>query len=348
MNQTQAQTTRTSPDKISLRMELLGDLMMILLVVINLSLIVFDWFFSITPVNALIAHSAPEFHEIYALSIHANFFYYDLIFVAIFFSEFLLSWAVAIKRKTFERWFFYPLVHWYDLLGCIPVDALRWLRLLRVLSLLYRLQRSGIIDLSNTEAWKFVMKYYKVLVEEISDRIVINVLEGVQEQVREGNPLVHRIQSEVLQPRTKQLADYIAVRIITVTEKTHERYRDDLGIYLTRFTDDALAKSRSGSALASMPLIGPRVVALLGETVRELGTSLVDQLIIDITRPENRDKLDDVLLALFEDAAIEPAQISQLVSETLLDILEQVKAQVAEKQWRAELAEDKSDNLPEN
>ena len=331
-----AQASQTTQGKTSLRLELLDDFLMILLVVFNLLLIVFDWFFAIAPINALIAQNAADFHQTYSTTIHANFFYYDLIFVAIYLSEFFIRWVLAIKRRTFERWFFYPLIHWYDLLGCIPVDALRWLRLLRVVSLLYRLQRSGIIDLSNTEAWKFAMKYYNALVEEISDRVVLNVLEGVQQQVREGNPLMHRIQSEVLQPRTKQLADYIAGRIITVTGKTHERYREDMGIYLSRFTDEALTKSRSGSVLASMPIIGPRVVALIGETVRELGTSLVDQLIADITQTENRDKLDDVLMALFEDAAIEPEQISQLVTETLLDILDQVKAQVAEKQWKVD------------
>lgn len=160
-----------------------------------------------------------------------------------------------------------------------------------------------------------------MLVEEVSDRVVINVLTGVQQQARDGNPLVHRIQSEVLSPRTQQLVDYLVERIITITEKTHIRYRADLGNYLATFTDEALSRTKSGAAMASMPIIGPRLVTLVGESVREIGTTLVEQLIADITRAENRDKLDDVLMALFEDAQIEPEKISKLVTETLLDIL---------------------------
>lgn len=316
------------------KFELVDDVVMIVLVIINLHLIVFDWLFSVLAINSLLASVAPEFHQFYGSTIHADFFYYDLFFVAIFLSEFVIRWIIAVREKTYHRWFFYPFIHAYDLLGCIPIGAFRWLRLLRVVSLVYRLQRAGLIDLSKTAAWQFVQRYYQIVVEEISDRVVLNVLGGVQQQIQQGNPLVHRVQREVLQPRAKQLVDYIAERVITVIEASHERYRDDLGNYLVEFTEQALKNTRSGSKLAALPVVGPRVVMLVSETVRELGSALVEQLISDLTQAENRAKLDEVLITLFEDAAIETEQINQLVSDTLLDILEQIKAEVAKQQWK--------------
>ncbi len=90
----------------------------------------------------------------------------------------MIRWAVAIARGTYHRWFFYPFVHWYDLLGCIPVGSFRWLRILRVVSLMFRLQKMGVVDFRDTYIGRSVIKYYRILVEEVSDRVVINVLEG--------------------------------------------------------------------------------------------------------------------------------------------------------------------------
>lgn len=62
-----------------------------------------------------------------------------MIFVSIFIAELLIRWMVTIHQKTYHKWFFYPVIHWFDVLGCIPVGSFRWLRLLRVFSILYRL-----------------------------------------------------------------------------------------------------------------------------------------------------------------------------------------------------------------
>ena len=316
------------------------DLLMIALVIINLLWLTFDWLFGFGFISNHIAQLSPAFHEFYATEVHANFLYYDLWFVAVYLTEFSIRWAVAVARQTYHRWFFYPFIHWYDLLGCIPVGGFRWLRLLRVITLLSRLQRTGIIDMSDTAAGRFFIKYYNVLVEEISDRVVLNVLEGVQREVREGNPLLHRIESEVLAPRRQQLVDHLAERIIQASTGIHGRYRDALGEYLARLTDEALAATRSGARLAAIPVAGPRAISMIRETVQELGVALADQLLDDISATENRATLDRLLEDLLGDAIGDTNQISTLVQDTLLEVLEQIKAQVSVQRWK--LAEERA------
>src|SRR5690606_19121017 len=192
----------------------LVDLALIGLILLNLGLVLFDWLFRIPAVQDLLHMLSPAFFSFYRDTVHATFLEIDLWFVAVFLTEFVIRWGFAIGRRTYHRWFFYPFAHWYDLLGCIPVGSFRWLRILRVVSLTYRLQRAGLIDLSNTVAWQFAEKYYNVVVEEISDRVVINVLNDVQQQIKQGNPAANRIQSEVLKPRARQLVDYIAARVV--------------------------------------------------------------------------------------------------------------------------------------
>ena len=316
------------------------DVLMIALVIINLLWLTFDWLFGFSFVSGHIAQLSPAFHAFYDTEIHANFLYYDLWFVAIYLTEFFIRWAVAIGRQTYHRWFFYPFIHWYDLLGCIPVGGFRWLRLLRVITLLSRLQRTGIIDLTDTAPGRFFIKYYNVVVEEVSDRVVINVLEGVQREVREGNPLLHRIESEVLAPRKQQLVDHLAERIIQASTGIHARYRDELGDYLARLTDESLAATRSGARLAAIPVAGPRAIAMIRETVQELGVALADQLLDDISAEANRTALDQLLENLLSDAVGDTSGISGLVQETLLEVLEQVKGQVSVQRWK--LAEERA------
>jgi hypothetical protein len=90
---------------------LLVDVLMILLVIVNLGLILFDWLFSAQMVQQGLAHIAPDFTAFYADTIHADFIFWDLIFVSIYLTEFSIRWIIAIVNKTHHRWFFYPFVH---------------------------------------------------------------------------------------------------------------------------------------------------------------------------------------------------------------------------------------------
>src|SRR5690606_41794798 len=94
-------------------------------------------------------------------------------------------WILAIAVRDYPRWYFFPFAHWYDLLGCIPIAGMRFLRILRIFSILYRLKKYAIVDFSNSPVFRFFNFYYEVLLEELSDRIVVKVLSGTQERSEE-------------------------------------------------------------------------------------------------------------------------------------------------------------------
>ncbi|EKF74833.1 hypothetical protein A11A3_06360 [Alcanivorax hongdengensis A-11-3] len=331
---------RLHPEKLKPNLDTVGfaiDLGMIALVVLNLGLILFDWLFQVPPVQSLLATYTPAFHDFYRDSIHADFLFYDLCFVAVYLTEFTLRWIAAIARGTYHRWFFYPFAHWYDLLGCIPVGSFRWLRVLRVVSLLFRLQRMGIVDLSQTWLGQTLIKYYGIVVEEISDRVVINVLNGAQREVGGGSPLLHRIEKEVLMPRRDQLVSFAASRVAQATQKSHAQYREQLAEYFSHLTDEALVRTQAGRRLAAVPVAGPRAIALLGEAVRETGTAFVDQLVDDLASPASRPQLEQLFQDMLSAAIGDDRQaLDSMLRDTLLDILEQIKVQVAVQQWKLE------------
>src|SRR5699024_6365167 len=123
---------------------------MMVLLLVNLSLIIFDWLFLTSFVKEFLFTHANSFYHYYNENIHKNFLTIDLFFVAIFLTELLIRWGIAIRGHAYHRWFFYPFVHWYDTLGCIPIASFRFFRILRIVSIGYRLQRLSIIDLRKT------------------------------------------------------------------------------------------------------------------------------------------------------------------------------------------------------
>lgn len=338
---------RLHPEKLQLNLDglrFLVDIGMILLVLANLGLILFDWVFQIGFAQTLMQRWAPAFFHFYQDSVHANFTSIDLAFVSVYLTEFVASWAIAAARHTYYRWFFYPFVHWYDLLGCIPVGSFRWLRVLRLVGLAYRLQKRGVVDFSQTAIGQTAIKYYDVLMEEVSDRVVIKVLQGAQREIRTGGQMMQRVEVEVLAPRRGQLVDYVAGRIADIARLSHDQYRDRLSDYLVYVTDEAVKRTSAGRRLAAIPVAGPRAIALLGETVRDTGTAIVDQLVEDIASPANRAELDalvdDLLRATRDGHDVTDSRLNTMIRETLLEILDHVQDQVAIQHWK----QDDNDN----
>ena len=207
------------------------DFLMLGLLIVNLSFIIWDSIYNFVAVQNLLKDYAPALQSTYH-PIHERFIFYDLIFVAIFLSEFVLRWGYSIRAKVYDRWYFYPFIHWYDLVGCIPVGSLRFLRILRVISIIYRLHQYKIIDFTNTRLFRFVNFYYEAFMEELSDRIVLKVLSGVQEEVRRGSPLFERIQQDILFPRRDMLSDWISERVAVAAKEGYVPNRGALRAYL--------------------------------------------------------------------------------------------------------------------
>lgn len=318
------------------RLGFLIDVAMILLVIANLTLIIFDWLFSAQIIQATFANYLPNFHKFYLHSIHKNFITIDLIFISIYLTELGVRWAVAIYRKTHHRWFFYPFVHWYDVLGCIPVGSFRWLRVLRLITLLHRMQRMGLVDLTGTYLGRTIIKYYRIIVEEVSDRVIINVLQGAQQEVADGAPLLHRIEKNILLPRKNLLAEFIVSKIAEISREGHTMYHQQATEYIATLVDRSFTKTRQGARLASIPIAGTRVRLGITETVKEVLEALLNELVQDLEAEENRAMLEQLVLDAAHLIAPEGEELSSFIQQIIAEVLDEVITQVSVKRWQLE------------
>lgn len=311
------------------------DCIMLGLIIANLALILFEWLYAIDAFRAFLAEHVTWFYEFYDPVIHENFLWIDLAFISVFVIELLAQWAVAIAQRTYHRWFFYPFVHWYDVLGCIPVGSFRFLRVLRIFSMLFKMQRLEIVDLRNTFFFRSLDKYRGILVEEVSDRVVVNVLNGFQDEVRRGSPVTDQIVRDVIEPRREELIEALARRIQKATRRAHTHYRADLRAYLERRVADAVDRNAEIAALEQIPMLGPQVGMLLERAISDITISVVSGILADAA--SERNAVVQEVAAISADTLLMAdghLDLNQVVREVLLEAVELIKEQVKIQQWK--------------
>ncbi len=309
------------------------DLVMMAILVANLALIVFEMLFEITAVQSLIERYTPSFHRFYDENIHAHFLTIDLYFVAIFLTEFVVHWAIAVKKGIYHRWFFYPFIHWYDLLGSIPVGSLRILRLLRIVAIGFRLHRLGVIDIHNYYAYRFVAKYKDIIAEELSDRVILKALESTQDEIRRGSRMSEQIIAEVILPRTKPLFDVLAPEIERAVHEVMKRHGPSIQRYTDRVIANAFTEESNDLIITKVPLLGGKVVQITQGIVQGLAEQIVDQISRDIDAVDVRQMLEQLDASLLKGFKVSP-QLQQLVNEILLESIERIKDQIRVQQWK--------------
>ncbi|MFW5994591.1 MAG: ion transporter [Spirochaetia bacterium] len=312
------------------------DLIMVTLLLVNLTWILFDWLFAADVVQSWLADITPRFTRFYADTIAPNFLLYDLGFIAVFMAEFMYRWIRAIARKSYHRWFFFPFVHWYDVLGLIPIAGFRLLRLLRIISITLRLHRSGIIDLTDLPAFRFLAKYYNVALQEITDRVTVNLIGEAQEEVRHGGPVVDRIIDEVVRPQKESLVEWLSHRVETVAAQNYERYRGDIRKYVRQRINHALAENREFKRLEHVPVFGSMMRDAVESAVSDMVFTVVRDIMQDIASKKNRAILNESVEIVFDTIVLkeEDSALSHIVVDTVDRSLEIVKQQISIQKWK--------------
>lgn len=314
------------------------DLTMVNLVVINLLYILFEWNFTINVFNEALLAYFPEFHGWYNTHLHRNFFRYDLYFVAVFAIEFCIRWFFAIYKQENHKWFFYPFLHWYDVLGLIPLGQFRVLRIFRVGSMVVRLHKMGVIDLRDSYLYRIFQRYSGVIVEEVSDRVVVNVLSGVQDELKHGTPVVSRIIMEVVRPQKDVLVEWLSSRITAASEQHYERYQEQLQAYVNRKVAEAVRNNSEVSDIARIPIVGSTITGKLEKAVAQITYAVIEGMMKDLSSEENSQVISELadvtmdMMLLHE----EDEELNRMSVEMINQSIEIIKEQVEVKRWQEE------------
>ena len=317
---------------------------MLLLLGINVTWIIFEWHFQFRFIREALEHYTPAFFHFYNDNFHENFLKYDVYFITIFIIELLIRWVIAIVNKTHHRWFFFPFIHWYDVLGCIPVGTFRILRVLRVFSTMFRLQQMGVLDFRGSYFYRLGTKYYNILVEEVSDRVVVNVLSGMQEEVKGGNQLTNRMLTEIVKPHREKLVEWLSHRIKRTAMHNYGMYKEDIRDYLQQTVKNAVRTNKEVKDISQIPVLGSTIRKSLETAVSDITFNVIDNAIRDLASDHNNKAIEELTDIAFDIALLEEEdkELNKVITDMAVESIEMIKEQVKVQQWKIKEEKEKA------
>ena len=257
-----------------------------------------------------------------------NFWKIDLPFLILFWIEFVVRWFLAIRRRTYARWFFFPIFYWYDLLSLIPVMSLRPLRLLRLISIYMRLRTSELSRIGQDVVTRTVAYFSNIITEEVSDRVAVRILEEVGEEVLDGTHT--RITRAVVEPRREEIEEVLAnqIRAVLTDEETLDNFRQLLRLNL----ENAVEESESLRAVPLPRFVVKPIVHTVGDVILDTALETVHAT---FASEEGQKALQTVAGSILEELFYGPAlvELEGLIKDITMQVIDHLQEVVKVKKW---------------
>lgn len=312
---------------------------MVTLAFVNVNLIIFDFTFSYDLAYDFFFNIVPKFTVWYDTVIHQRFIFIDLAFVAIFLIEFLIRWMIATFQKEYREWWFFPFARWYDLLGLIPIGSFRFLRVLRIFSILARLQKMKVIDFREHSFFPFVNKYYNAFIEEVSDKVVINVLDGIQHEMKGEDEVAQRIVRDVIKPNNDRMVKFALTKVQYLTKQILFNNRENLKDYLQLKVNNAVNNNDEMKLIKAVPGLGSIIRKQLDSAIADITYKVIEGIVDDVANFENEDFLNKEINNIsydLMDTLENDQELEQIVNEITESTVNIIKVQIAKKKWKEE------------
>ncbi|UXZ05634.1 hypothetical protein [Moraxella nasicaprae] len=276
------------------------------------------------------------FLENYATNHHTIIATIGGFFTLFWITDLLVRWLLAIIKRTYYRWFFFPFVHWYEVLGCFPV--LRALRLLRAAVIIRRLHRMG-IQIIPTRWLNSAKFYYHVILEELSDRVILTAIDNLREQLgRSGShgQMIHRtisqnrqaIESAILSLLRNELTPRLQAALLA---DEGEKLAQDIG----KAVENALSETPElRRYLKLIPIAGGMIESQITNVGKHIGTSVTQAINAHLFHDETLDGLMTSIAHGVANIDTSRPEVQHLVSEVVEDAISTFEEQVKNQQWK--------------
>jgi hypothetical protein len=228
-------------------------------------------------------------------------------------------------------------MRWYDVISLIPVGSLRLLRLLRLASLLIRLHKRGIIDLTDSRVYRFFEFYFNVFVDEVSDRVIIRTLDDVRREIKEESPIARQIITEVIAPQRELLVEHLSRRIGAIAQQSYENHMGAMREYVEEVIAEAVDADPGIRSLQRVPVLGRSVTETLSQSIREIVYQVFDRVIRDVSAAEQNRVVDEAVSVIIGALLEKHPELGDLGTRMTLEALELIKERVRVQHWKERL-----------
>ncbi|MGB3760413.1 MAG: hypothetical protein WBA07_29225 [Rivularia sp. (in: cyanobacteria)] len=255
-----------------------------------------------------------------------KFWIIDLPFVILFLLE-LLARSFYIKRRHAGfSWLDCILWRWYDVFLILPVW--RWLR---IIPILVRLDKAELLNLQSIrqQAQKGIVANFA---EEITQIVVIRVINKTQNSIRQGNLTRWLQQSQTLRPyvdinNVDEIEALAGIFVQTIIREVLPKVQPQIITLLQHNIDSAFNQSSIYRNLSNLPGLGQMQSQLSEQLAPQIATNLY-HAVVSATEDPVSAKLSSELVKRFSESLTSEIQKKQVLSQIqslLIDFLEEIK-----------------------
>ncbi len=322
------------------KVALVYDILMMVLIIINLvclsanGILLSDfghWLFDFTRL--------PEVLEFYKTELRPWVIKTEGWFTTFLIIELFVRWIIAISIKQHQRWWFFPFIHWYEVLSILP--QLRFLRLLRAVAIGYNLHTHGYQVIP--KAWyRRAEFYYNLVMEELTSRIVLTVLDGIKREISTSTTHKQLI-DELVESHRQLLAVALADILQESLGKELQAQRFMIAKNVGQVVNQAIEDTPELTQLLRLiPIVGSRIEQQIQSIGQRLGENITQGLIDPFTQTTS--SKENPTFAMISDKISQiqiehNPHIDKLVESAVFDTIEAIRKQVKVKQWKQFLEE---------
>ncbi|WP_351119001.1 hypothetical protein [Psychrobacter sp. SMN/5/1215-MNA-CIBAN-0208] len=251
--------------------------------------------------------------------------------------ELLLRWAIAIKQKVYYRWFFFPFVHLYEVLGCFP--QLRALRLFRAVVIGRRLHQLGYQVLP--QPWINRIKFYiDLILEELSDRVILTTIYNFRQQLTDSEVHTSLIKSTLDRNREQIEAMLLSLlRQELVPQLQKLAGQSDGGKLIANEVGNAIQDGLANTPelrryLRLIPIAGSLIESQLQHIGHNIGENVVYSLNERLLDAERIDALMVTIAHSIASIDVNNSALEALLASIINDSLNEFEAQIKIQQWK--------------
>ncbi|WP_201527319.1 hypothetical protein [Psychrobacter frigidicola] len=251
--------------------------------------------------------------------------------------ELLVRWAVAIKQQVYYRWFFFPFIHWYEVLGCFP--QLRALRLFRAVVIGRRLYQLGYQVLP--QPWLDRIKFYiNLLLEELSDRVILTTIHNYRQQLTDPKMQQSLIESTIARNRDEIESTLLSLLRQELAPQLHKLTNDSVGgNLLASEVGNAIQEGLANTPelrryLRLIPIAGKLIESQLLDIGHSVGENVVYSINERLLDPE---RVDGLMVAIAHGVThidTDNTALESLIASIIADSLTEFEAQIKVQQWK--------------
>ncbi|MFW2058063.1 preprotein translocase subunit SecA [Acinetobacter haemolyticus] len=330
---------RVDQNSWAFRLFLIYDIFMVFIIVFNLFCLGMNLFLMSSLGEWLFQQiHLPNVLEFYRSYLHPWVITTEAWFIIFLIAELVVRWIVAIIYKHHARWWWFPFIHFYEILAIIPF--LRFLRLFRAGIIAYRLYEMG-YQVIPEKIQRTLLFYYRVVMEELSDRVVLTVLDGVKHELKTNNShqnAIHNLVDHHRQLFVTTLSSLLQESLATALQQQQPVITKKVGEIVNQAIEDTPELTQ---LLRLIPIVGGRIEQQIQSIGQRLGENISAGLIEPFTAgsPQQPNENFQLIAKKVSEINIDNQHLEELVKSVVFESIDAIQKQVQVKQWQEMLSE---------